>query len=407
MVERKRIAFIVEPMFMQHHVGVRNYIYSLFTLLADDHRVDFISSYRTEAGRDHWYRLIPKHASTISGNGKADDAVIRGTPRQVARRSRLHLGSLKSTSPKDFHHSHIGSDLRIEEIDVAVVTNPWLVNFDKRIPCKKLLGMVYDTVPNEYVFTRDDKPFTFASQHQKGFQYYKDHCDAILAISRKAADDVQSMFKIEASRVHSLPPVLPPAYAEVVSATNQRSRRVVLASPFDRRKGLALMPGILNEAKDHIDQLSIYGGIRCSRKEFVQFFSELNVRSVEWYPNATAKIVQQLFLDSRALLFPSFDEGLGLPILESQFCGCPTMVRNKLPMNDLVGAGHRFVTDDAKVDGKLLAGMMTESFDHKSLQDWALSEFSSQHVLRVIDNIMNDNCAVPFVTELNKLELAA
>ncbi len=399
MVDQKRIAFIVEPFFMCHHVGVRNYIYSLYTLLARDNQVDFVSYYRTAAGREHWYRLYPKRESTISGNGQADDTVIRGTPRQVAKQAKRQLKALRSTTPDDFYYSHIGSNLEIEDYDVAIVTNPWLVSFDKRIPCKKLLGMVYDTVPNEYVLSRDDKPFAFASQHQKGFEYYKEHCDALVAISGKAANDVQSLFKIDSARVHSLPPVLPPAYCEVSGASNARANQVILASPFDRRKGLALMPAILNEAKNSIHQLSIYGGIRCSRRELAQFFKDLTVKNVEWYPNATAGVVKQLFSASKVLLFPSFDEGLGLPILESQFCGCRTLVRNKLPMNELVGMGHSFVTDDPKLDGKLLSQMVSEPFDHQELQNWAVSKFSYEGVLNklngIISNCQETQAAVP------------
>ncbi len=390
MIDQKRVALIVEPGFMCHHVGVRNYIYSLYTLLARCHQVDFVSCYRNAIGRDHWYRLVPQRDATILGNCQADDTVFRGTPGQVARQAGHQMKAVRETTPADFYCSHIGSSLEIEGYDVAIITNPWLVNFDKRIPCTKLLGMVYDTVPNQYVYSRTDKPFAFASQHQKGFQYYKEHCEAILAISEKAADDVGSLFKIEPSRVHALPPVLPPAYSDVAQASHARGRQVILASPFDWRKGLSLMPGILNAASDTIELLSIYGGIRCTRRELAKFFHDLNVKNVEWYPNATAKVVKQLFASSKVLLFPSFDEGLGLPILEAQFCGCRTIVRNAPPMNKLVGLGHGFVSEDPETDGQLLSQMLAESFDHQALQDWAISQFSSQRVLDMLNAIISD-----------------
>lgn len=385
---RKKIAFIVEPHFMVHHVGVRNYIFSLYSLLSKNHDVDFVSSYPSAIGRTHWYRAIPKDPAEILRNEKSEDGVLQGTPKSIGRRIAFHDFHAKQITPDDFHHSHIGSDLSVEDYDIGIVTNPWLVHFEGRLPCQRLVGMVYDTVPNEYVFTRSDKPYSFASLHQRGFSYYRQHCDAVVAISEKAARDFSSLVKVDSERVRWLPPVLPPAYEDVPTASNSREGCVVLASPFDKRKGLAVMPNILNTAKDKIQKLFIYGGIRCSRGELKQFFQDLKVDNVEWYPNATAKKVKDLFSQSKVLLFPSFDEGLGLPILEAQFCGCRAMVRDKQPMNQLIGMGSRFVTGQDTEDGKTLESMLRESFDHQALQEWALEEFCSRHVERVLEEVL-------------------
>jgi glycosyltransferase involved in cell wall biosynthesis len=47
--------------------------------------------------------------------------------------------------------------------------------------------------------------------------------------------------------------------------------------------------------------------------------------------------LQALYSHARALLFPSFEEGLGLPILEAQACGCPVITTARPPMSEIAG----------------------------------------------------------------------
>ncbi|HEY0867462.1 MAG TPA: glycosyltransferase, partial [Fimbriimonas sp.] len=44
-----------------------------------------------------------------------------------------------------------------------------------------------------------------------------------------------------------------------------------------------------------------------------------------------------LYTKARALLFPSFYEGFGLPIVEAQMCGCPVITSNLPPMDEVAG----------------------------------------------------------------------
>jgi glycosyltransferase involved in cell wall biosynthesis len=59
--------------------------------------------------------------------------------------------------------------------------------------------------------------------------------------------------------------------------------------------------------------------------------------------------LQALYSCALALLFPSFEEGFGWPILESQACGCPVVTTNRLPMSDVAG-GAAILIDPARPD---------------------------------------------------------
>ncbi|MFQ3587664.1 MAG: glycosyltransferase family 1 protein [Fimbriimonadaceae bacterium] len=47
--------------------------------------------------------------------------------------------------------------------------------------------------------------------------------------------------------------------------------------------------------------------------------------------------VVALYNLAHALLFPSLDEGFGLPIIEAQACGCPVVTSDRRPMRDVAG----------------------------------------------------------------------
>lgn len=370
---------------MQHHVGVRNYLVALHDLLSREHRVDWVSCERGLSGDRQWSHLFPQ----VTGGTETamPDQVIAGTPAEVLRQVKSKAWRHAPGRQIQSWRTGIGSDLAVEQYDAIIISNPWLIDFESRLPAPRVLGVVYDLVPNQYVLTmpQANKPFGFAAAHRRGFVYYRDQCDVVLAISRAVADEYEAMFGAGRERVVAMPPVLPKAYGTVQSADGVRNRRVVLASPFDRRKGLSIMPSILNAARDTIETVSIYGGVRCSGQELREFFQTLDVRHVEWYPHASAATVQRLFLEAKALLFPSFDEGLGLPILEAQHCGCRVMTRDKQPMCDLVGPGSSFLHADAAATASTLAQMLEEPFDHVGLQRWAEDRFGSQQVLDAID----------------------
>ncbi len=53
--------------------------------------------------------------------------------------------------------------------------------------------------------------------------------------------------------------------------------------------------------------------------------------------------LRALYASATALLFPSFQEGFGWPIIEAQACGCPVFTSNLAPMNEIGGEGAVYV----------------------------------------------------------------
>ncbi|QIO98795.1 glycosyltransferase family 4 protein [Bradyrhizobium symbiodeficiens] len=52
---------------------------------------------------------------------------------------------------------------------------------------------------------------------------------------------------------------------------------------------------------------------------------------------ASNELIEALYMQAEALLYPSYEEGFGWPIIEAQACGCPVITTDKEPMRSIAG----------------------------------------------------------------------
>jgi glycosyltransferase involved in cell wall biosynthesis len=67
-----------------------------------------------------------------------------------------------------------------------------------------------------------------------------------------------------------------------------------------------------------------------------------------------------LYSGAAALLFPSWHEGFGWPVIEAQRCGCPVIASNRAPMTEIAGSAALYI-DPADEDGA--AASIAANFD--------------------------------------------
>lgn len=58
-------------------------------------------------------------------------------------------------------------------------------------------------------------------------------------------------------------------------------------------------------------------------------------KDVQWLTQPTDAQIEALYSLATALVFPSWAEGFGLPIIEAQSCGCPVFAANRPPMTEI------------------------------------------------------------------------
>lgn len=72
--------------------------------------------------------------------------------------------------------------------------------------------------------------------------------------------------------------------------------------------------------------------------------------------------LQALYTGALALLFPSFEEGFGWPILEAQACGCPVITTHRSPMKEVAGEAAIFIDpEDAVSAARVIADRIHEA----------------------------------------------
>lgn len=68
---------------------------------------------------------------------------------------------------------------------------------------------------------------------------------------------------------------------------------------------------------------------------------------IEVICDASHETLASIYLSSQALVFPSLEEGFGLPILEAQSAGCPVITTKAAPMTEVAGDSCIYLDDSA------------------------------------------------------------
>lgn len=183
------------------------------------------------------------------------------------------------------------------------------------------------------------------------------HAAAITVYSEHVRRALLSRFPAAASRTHVIPPGVPVRFLQPTTETQRGSVRARLHLPpryllfvgnLAPRKNL---PGVLaafalRRAQDPDLHLVLAGApdgnpdakvARALRRAGIPNLKALRPRAqgreaagspcerVIWTDYVPPEDLPALYAMAEALLFPSFDEGFGLPALEAMACGCPVV----------------------------------------------------------------------------------
>lgn len=77
-------------------------------------------------------------------------------------------------------------------------------------------------------------------------------------------------------------------------------------------------------------------------------------------PEISNEDLRALYSTAECLLFPSFREGFGWPLIEAQACACPVITSNRPPMNYIAGDAAIYIDPE---DSEAAAATILKSFD--------------------------------------------
>jgi glycosyltransferase involved in cell wall biosynthesis len=116
------------------------------------------------------------------------------------------------------------------------------------------------------------------------------------------------------------------------------------------RKNRKLLIKMIYELQEDWDGILVLAGAPLN-EELLNLIDRLEVREriVEIHRPTNTEIIA-LYSSCEAMIFPSYSEGFGWPIIEAQACGAPVITSNKAPMMSEVGGKAALYAnpDDAK-----------------------------------------------------------
>lgn len=110
----------------------------------------------------------------------------------------------------------------------------------------------------------------------------------------------------------------------------EKENSAVIANMFDPRKKPYESIKILQNLD--VDKVYIFGVRRCSRKDYVAILKGIYTtgKEVVHYDIVSNATLAEIYAKAKYLIFPSEDEGLGIPILEAQAMGCEVILSEKM-----------------------------------------------------------------------------
>jgi glycosyltransferase involved in cell wall biosynthesis len=160
--------------------------------------------------------------------------------------------------------------------------------------------------------------------------------DRIICDSDATREDLIQLYNIPAHRIRVIYPGLSPIFT--VQEHNPGERKYILyVGSRARYKGFGdLLQAYQSWSRYHADSLIVVGEKFTS--EETQTIHHLGIEDrVMLKENITDKQLCSLYNQAQAFIFPSWQEGFGIPLLEAMACGCPIIASNIPTTREIAG----------------------------------------------------------------------
>ena len=202
--------------------------------------------------------------------------------------------------------------------------------------------------------------------------------DLLLAISEASRDDAIDRLELDGGQIVNIGAAVEPDFCpagrnpSLVSAVHSHlgiSRAFVLYVPggFDSRKNLERLLDAFSKLSETVrqqHQLVITGRLDCGRIKILRdLAAEYGVSQEELLLTdyVSDEGLLSLYFSAALFVFPSLNEGFGLPVLEAMSCGTPVIASNVSSLPEVVGnAEALFDPTDVAAMAKLMERGLTD-----------------------------------------------
>jgi glycosyltransferase involved in cell wall biosynthesis len=235
----------------------------------------------------------------------------------------------------------------------------------------------------------DGKPFVltiYDLTHEKYPEYYQRHqslCEAkktlaehaatIIAISETTKKDIIKFYGISSDKIHVIylgSSFQPESVSEKATAEIRLPERFLLF--LGKRHGyknfVLLVNAMAQICMKDSELMVICAGAATFTSEEIDLMKKLNVQGRFIHMTAPDEVLDLLYRRAIAFVFPSLNEGFGIPILEAFSCGCPVICSNTSSLPEVGGsAAEYFDPMESTSLGEAIEGVIYDNAKRKNL----------------------------------------
>jgi len=189
--------------------------------------------------------------------------------------------------------------------------------------------MIYEVFPNE---------FKKSDSLKKNKELLIKKSEKILAISNNTKKDLLKYYDIDSEKIRVTYLANPLQSKLILNNLNLPENYILFVGNRGIYKNFL---HFINEIRDvliHDHKLFVVcGGGGNFSKEELEEFKKLNIGNQILYRQIDDDRLFNLYKNAKLFIFPSLYEGFGLPVLESYYSGCPTLLSNRSSLPEIGG----------------------------------------------------------------------
>lgn len=225
----------------------------------------------------------------------------------------------------------------------------WLQPPDKDLP---LVSTIHDLAIIKYPEVAHPK---VVRAHQESWKILKERQAEIIAVSQATKKDIVRFLDIPSYKIHVIPEALPREIRLVNELLSEElAERIKLEFSLQRpyllfvgtrepRKNLQRLIEAWLPLKNELD-LIVVGESSWDNSDSIQ---DPNLR---FLGKVSDQVLNVLYAEAEAFVYPSLDEGFGLPILEAFYHGTPVVTSNVSALIEVAGNAAELVNPEDIAD---------------------------------------------------------
>lgn len=303
----------------------------------------------TEGAANFARRLLARASRYGSENAaRLDIRLARSAVRRtMARWRKIRKLTSQFVRRSDYVTFQAGDILLLP--DSAWGENPWSAVSDLKAAGGSLVSICYDLIPISHP---EFFPPSLASAFKAYLERTVDLADHVVCISKTVQSELDAFAsrRLASPQSHCVYPIVTVAEAsakpraDLAAALSGRS--IVIVSTIEPRKGHAILLDACEALwkEGHELNLVVIGRVGWQVHKLMARLDQHRERGIRLFlfHDASDADVAYALRHATLMVFPSRAEGLGLPILEAEMSGCPTLCSDIPVFREIASSSTRF-----------------------------------------------------------------